>query len=142
MGDNRGLVLAVRMGRHCQWQLGEYPPFESNAIIAWCSSAVFVGSFAWVVVRNRTRQPYVTLTFGMLALACVLRACWLTLRACGWDGELEHFINRFAMYILFSGFTVYLQTWLFMIARRRPVIITVSVVNALLWTAMLGLSIF
>jgi len=94
-------------------------------------------------------------TIGLIVLSTALRTLWMMMRACGYDGQPEHFINRVAMYLQFSGLTCYLLTWTFrwifydtveqtmerqLVLRRRAIAIF-WVGNGLLWASMLTVSI-
>eukprot|EP00467_Chlorarachnion_reptans_P006320 CAMPEP_0114510484 /NCGR_PEP_ID=MMETSP0109-20121206/13821_1 /TAXON_ID=29199 /ORGANISM="Chlorarachnion reptans, Strain CCCM449" /LENGTH=276 /DNA_ID=CAMNT_0001689813 /DNA_START=496 /DNA_END=1329 /DNA_ORIENTATION=+ len=89
----------------------------------------------------------------VLVAATGLHAIWFTLRACQFNGEAEHFINRLALLLFFSGFTIYLQSWIvFLYATwpgsgtrlhtRRKLIYSVNgALNAVVWIIVFALSI-
>ena len=101
-------------GADCFFSSSGRPPYIFFGVSALFAVAVVLLQTGVIVFHIRgagMSRPQVLATFVLLWSSVVLRAVWFMLRACDRDGVAEHFVNRFSVMLFFSGFSLYLQTW-------------------------------
>jgi hypothetical protein len=107
-------ATAYCVGDNCFFSAAGRPPyafFGASALLAGAVVVLQTGVLAFHVRGSGAARPQVLATFVLLYISAVLRGVWFSLRASDRDGVPEHFVNRFSVLLFFSGFSMYLQTW-------------------------------
>mmetsp|Transcript_41926 Transcript_41926/g.67420 ORF Transcript_41926/g.67420 Transcript_41926/m.67420 type:complete len:350 (-) Transcript_41926:191-1240(-) len=144
----------------CNWERMDVMSF--NALIYWAFFLLYAirSLYPLLLQPNTIRKSTVLASMGFLTASAGLHAIWCTLRACAFDDFWENLINRFALLCLFTGFSLYLETWaIFLYAtwpsgvaseaacggsiasRRKYIKLGLRGVNTVFWIVVLSLSI-
>ncbi len=96
-----------------------YVWFGVSAILAWVAFTVELVLTALHFRGSGLSRPRVCAAQLLLSFSMFFRALWFSRRASKHNNVAELVINRLSILLFFTGFTVYLETWLIFLSRAK-----------------------